>query len=145
MFDNSRIGLYEYLYDLFYGVVMDNVYSISEPQELTESDVQDGFIVIKIDTMLDNSEFDREAYGQVRCNVYVYVPPISRGRLDFDKYKEFEDAVNNVIENARFDRNLKYLVEDGNTLSSDTFEITNADNTFFMFIKSFIVTISNFN
>lgn len=145
MFDNSRIGLYEYLYDLFYGVVTDNVYSISEPQELTESDVQDGFIVIKIDTMLDNSEFDREAYGRVRCNVYVYVPPISRGRLDFDKYKEFEDAVNNVIENARFDRNLKYLVEDGNTLSSDTFEITNADNTFFMFIKSFIVTISNFN
>lgn len=142
MVDESRIGLYNYVYNLLYGVVTENVYSMNEPQELTESDTKDGFIVIRIGDIRDESEFHLETYGWVRVFIEAYIPPISRGRLDKAKYKAMEDAINNVI-NREINQgtNVHYSIESDGILSMDDYADTNANNAFSMFVKSFIVNI----
>lgn len=139
MFNESRIDIYNYLYTLFYGTVTENVYSMNEPQELTKSDTSDGFIVLHVGNLIDESEFSLDAFGQVRCYVEAFIPPISRGRLAIDKYKEFEDAINAVIKSAMEERDGAYYIQDDSIISTDTEETTNANNTYFTFIKSFIV------
>lgn len=143
MVDESRIGIYNYICGLLYGVVSENVYSMNEPQELTDSDTKDGFIVIRVGDLYDNSEFRCETYAQVRVFVEAYVPPISRGRLDKAKYKSFEDSINDAI-NAEIDNgtNEKYSIESDGILSMDSNNDTNANNAYYMFVKSFIVTIN---
>jgi len=139
MFDKSRIRLYEYLRSLFYDVVTTNVYEIEEPQELTPSDEKDGFIVIRIGDVNNDSEFGTDAYGWARVYVTAYVPTRNRGRLDFDKYNHFENGILNVIENAS---NAKYHVMENSLLSMDGSEQTNANNFYLTFIKSFLVYIT---
>lgn len=142
MFNESRIDIYDYLYNLFYDVVTKNVYSMSEPQELTASDVKDGFLVIRVGNITDVSEFGREAYGWVRCYVEAYVPPISRGRLDYDKYKEYEDGINDVINSLAGHTDGTYCVQEDSVISTDTLETNNANNLYYTFVKSFILTIN---
>lgn len=139
MLDEKRIGIYDYLYNLFYDVVTKNVYSMNEPQELTKSDTQDGFLVIRAGTINDLSEFKGEAYSMTRVYIEAYVPPIGRGRLDYQKYKEYEDAISDVIEAAKSDNNGTYFIQEGSELSMDATETTNANNLFFVHTKSFIV------
>ena len=141
MFNESRIDIYDYLYNLFYDVVTKNVYSMSEPQELTKSDTEDGFIVIRVGDIRDYSEFDMEAYGGARCFVEAYIPTISRGRLDYEKYKAFEDAINEVIFLASQDTDDTYHIEHESILSMEDVEDSNANSFFHMFIKSFVVLI----
>lgn len=143
MLNESRIGIYDYLYNLFYDVVTKNVYSMEAPQELTESDTKDGFIVIVVGNINDESEFYGEAYARVRCYVEAFIPPISRGRLDYAKYKEYEDAINTVIELASKERDGAYYIESDNVISSDWMENSNANNVYYSFIKSFIVNLNN--
>ena len=144
MYNPSRIDIYDYLYNLFYDVVTKNVYSMREPQELTKSDTEDGFLVLSVGSLNDTSEFNGEAYGRVRCYVEAFVPPISRGRLDYDKYKLFEDSVTEVIkQESEAGTNEIYSIEEDSILSSDVEETSNANNTYFVFIKSFIVNIFN--
>lgn len=143
MLDNSRINIYDYLYDLFYDVVTKNVYSILPPQELTKSDTMDGFIVISVGDLNDESEFSGNAYGWVRCYVSAYIPLMSRGRLDYDKYSTFEDGINDVIHNASNNQNGVYFIQEDSLLSMDGAETTNANNSYFTFIKSFIVNINS--
>lgn len=114
---------------------------MSEPQELTESDTKDGFIVIRIGNINDTSEFDRCVYGWVRCYVEAFIPPKSRGRLDFNKYAEFENAINSVIESAAGEASGQYQIQQGSVISNDGEEVSNANNVYFTFIKSFIVDI----
>jgi hypothetical protein len=141
MLNESRIDIYDYLYNLFYDVVTKNVYSMREPQELTKSDTTDGFLVIRVGELNNESEFGDEAYGWVRCYVQAFVPPISRGRLDYSKYKTFEDGINTIINLAAQDRTGSYNIQEGSVLSSDTEEESTANNSYFTFIKSFIVII----
>ena len=141
MLDISRIGVYDYVYNLLYDVVTTNVYSMNEPQELTQSDVNDGFVVIRVGELNDASEFTANAYGWARVYIDAYVPPISRGRLDFEKYKAFEDAINQVIEQATQDASGTYYIQDGSVLSMDNNAESNANNAYFMFVKSFVVMI----
>ena len=143
MVNESRIDIYDYLYELFYDVVTKNVYSINAPQELTESDTRDGFIVINVGDLYDESEFRHQTYGWARCFVEAYIPQFSRGRLDFDKYSEFEDGINDVIHNASLTTVNGYTVQEDSVLSMDGDETTNANNTYFTFIKSFIVNINS--
>ena len=42
MFNDSRIDIYDYLYNLVYDVVTKNVYRTGAPTETTESDSKDG-------------------------------------------------------------------------------------------------------
>lgn len=144
MLNKSRSDIYDYLYGLFYGTVTENVYSMSEPQELEDTDRTDGFIVLHVGNMYDNSEFSGQTYGEVRCYVEAYIPPVTRGRLDVDKYREYEDAITQTIENAIAspNQNEDYCIQEDSLISSETEEVTNANNIFFVFIKSFIVAIN---
>lgn len=143
MVNESRIDIYDYLYNLFYDVVTKNVYSMETPQELTQSDTQDGFIVLHVGDLNDESEFAHQTYGWARCFVEAFIPPISRGRLDYDKYREFEDAITEVIHLASDEVIDGYSVQEGSVLSMDGSETTNANNSYFTFIKSFIVNINS--
>lgn len=147
MLDKSRSDIYDYLYRLFYGTVTENVYSMSVPQELEETDKKDGFIVLHVGDIYDDSEFSGHAYGWARCFVEAFVPPITRGRLDVEKYKEFESGITSVIEDAvSTQKNTdKYFIQEDSIVSSDEDETSNANNTFFEFIKSFVVLIDNNN
>lgn len=146
MVNISRSDINDYLYNLFYEVVTKNVYLIDVPTELTNSDTKDGFMVINIGTLNDESEFSKQTYGWVRCFVEVYVPVLSRGRFNRAKYKEFEDAINEVIENEIANPTSEvYSIQDGSTLSADDDEGSNPDNRFTMFIRSFIVNIDQVN
>lgn len=144
MLNKSRSDIYDYLYWLFYGTVTENVYSMSEPQELEDTDRTDGFIVLHVGNMYDNSEFSGQTYGEVRCYVEAYIPPVTRGRLDVDKYREYEEAITQTIENAIAspNQNEDYCIQEDSLISSETEEVTNANNIFFVFIKSFIVVIN---
>lgn len=142
MIPESRIGIYNYVYGLLNGYVSDNVYSMSEPQELTESDAQDGFIVIRVGDIVDESEFHGQAFGAVRVFVEAYVPPMSRGRLDKAKYKTLEDDILKAINDEReYGTNEHYSIDDDGIISMDESIDTNANNAYHIFIKSFIVNI----
>ena len=142
MLNKSRIDIYNYLYNLFFETVTENVYSMNEPQELTPDDTNDGFIVIRVGDVIDDSEFSGEAYGDVRCYVEAFVPPISRGRLDVEKYKAFEDSINDVIAVATMETGGEYHVREDSVISMDGDVASTANNTYFSFIKSFIVDIT---
>lgn len=142
MVDDSRIGIYNYIYDLLYGVVTENVYRMSEPQELTESDTKDGFLVITLGDVYDESEFSKQAYGWARAYIEVYVPPRSRGRLDKAAYKAFEDAVNTVIDTEVANpTNDTYSIQTDSVISMDGEAGSGANNSYFVFVKSFVVLI----
>lgn len=141
--NESRMAIYNYVYGLLYNTVTRNVYSMNEPQELTESDTKDGFIVVRVGDINDESEFHCEAYGWVRVFIEAYIPPISRGRLDKAKYKTFEDGINDVI-NAEIENGTSenYSIQSDGVLSMDGNTDTNANNAYYLYVKSFIVTIN---
>jgi len=141
MVNESRIDIYDYLYNLLFGVVSENVYDMRVPQELTESDEKDGFLVIHVGDLVDESEFFGEAFGRVRCYIEAYVPQISRGRVNHDIYAVMENKINNVINEQSEANDGVYYIDRGSVLTSDDDEISNADNAYFTFIKSFIVVI----
>lgn len=141
MVNDSSIELYDYLYKLFYNVVSKNVYCMDVPQELTDSDVQDGFLVVHVGSINDRSEFARETYGMVRCYVEAYVPPISRGRLNINKFDEFERGINDVIKNAAKQTGGIYGVQEEGVLSSGVMDADYQNNAFHVFFKSFLVSI----
>lgn len=144
MIQESRIKVYDYVYNLLFGVVSDNVYPMYESQTLTESDVADGFIVISIGSINDESEFRGHSFAWCRVLVEAYVPPMSRGRLDEEKYSLFEDAINEAIDNeAENGSNLNYSIRNDGIVSWDDYEDSNSNNAFYKFIKSFIVQIDN--
>ena len=143
MLNKSRIDIYDYLYILLFGVVTENVYDMRVPQVLTESDTKDGFIVIHVGNLVDESEFTCEALARVRCYIEAFVPQISRGRMNHDLYAAMENSINNVIEEQTEVRDGAYYIEEGSYLSSEEDEITNANNAYFTFIKSFIVVVDN--
>lgn len=139
MLNPSRIDIYDYLYGLFYGEVTENVYSMNEPQELTESDARDGFLVLHVGNLVDESEFSGEAFGEVRCFVEAFIPPISRGRLNKNLYNRYEKAINKVIKDASKVADGSYYIQEGTVVSVDGDEASTANNVYFTFIKTFIV------
>ena len=142
MFSDSRIDIYRYVESLLTENVTENVYLMNEPQELVQSDADEGFIVVKVGDIHDNSEFDCEAYGWARVFVETYVPPITRGRLNVTKYKEYEDAINQVVKDAsNVDEGGKYWIQSESVLSMDGNAESNANNAYYMFVKSFVVMI----
>lgn len=141
MIDKSRISLYDYLKTLFVSV-SENLYSMTEPTENTESDTADGFLVTRIGDINDESEFESDAYGWARCYITAYVPKKSRGRLNKDLYEQFESGIESVIDGAtgRNDESDYYIMEDS-VLSYDENEATLKGNQYHVFVKSFVVVI----
>ena len=141
MVEESRIAIYDYLKPLFASVTQ-NVYSMRVPTENTQDDVDNGFIVIEVGSLRDDSEFDLQASGWVRCFVTAFVPQKTRGRLDREKYKAFEDSINAAIRSEiSTPTSDTYAIQSDGFLSMDDDEDTNKGNQFNTFIKSFIVTI----
>ena len=141
MLNVSRIDIYDYLYNLLFGVVSENVYDMRVPQELTESDESDGFLVIHVGDLVDESEFSGEAFGRVRCFIEAYIPQVTRGRVNHDIYAMMENGINGVINEQSEVNEGSYYIDKGSVLTADDDEVSNANNAFFVFIKSFIVVI----
>lgn len=139
--DGSRISIYDYLSSLF-STVTENLYSMTEPTATNESDTTDGFIVTRVGGVNDESEFEGDAYGWVRCSVTAFVPKRERGRLNKPLYKSFEDGINGVIKanTGRKDDGGYYILEDS-ILSMDDDENTQKGNQYHVFVKSFVVVI----
>ncbi len=142
MLDESRSNIYDYLYGLLYDVVTRNVYCIEPPQDLTESDTNDGFVVIKVGDIMDESEFKCEAYAWVRCYIRAFIPPMSRGRYRRDEFESFERAINAIIDSAMLHPTSKYNIRQGSVLSHDGTAATNGNNFYHTYDKSFIIEIS---
>lgn len=142
MIDKSRIALYDYLYSLLHGVVTNNVHSMGEPSETTQDEADNGFVVTKVGDIEDESEFEGNAYAWARCYIYAYVPKMSRGRLHKKKYKEYEDAILDVIKNAETQQDSDYYIMPETTISMDDNANTQKGNQYSLFVKSFIVVIN---
>jgi len=141
MVNESRIGIYKYVEEILESVT-ENVYLMNEPQELLQSDAEDGFIVIVVGDFVDASEFQDEAYGMARVYVQCYVPPITRGRLDVEKYEKFENDINAAIKTAsESDNTGTYWIQPDSFISADLGEEENANNAYYMFVKSFVVIV----
>ena len=139
--DATRISLYGFLSEVFADVT-DNLYSMTVPTENTKSDVESGFVVTNVGNVVDESEFDGDAYGWVRCQVTAFVPKKSRGRLNKELYKAFEDDINAAIKAKTGENNEGgyYILEDS-VLSMDDNENTIKGNQYHVFVKSFVVVI----
>lgn len=144
MFNDSRIGIYDYLYDLIVNnEVTKNVYMVDEPQDLTTGDKKDGFVVIKVGGVNDQSQFDLETYGWSRVYIYAYIPSTSRGRLDYNKYKAMENKLNALIRQVSEQGSVGgYTIVQNSTLSMDGVKMSTANNLFYSFVKSFRVFIT---
>jgi len=141
MVNESRIDIYDYLYNLLFGVVSENVYDMRVPTELTESDTTDGFLVIHVGSIVDESEFDGQAYGRVRCFIEAFIPSVSRGRMNHDIYAMFENSINQIIKEQSETDDGEYYIEKDSLISADDIEGSDDNNSYFSFIKSFIVVI----
>lgn len=143
MVKESRIALYDYLKSVFADVTQ-NIYSMRVPTENTTDDTKNGFIVIEIGAIVDESEFDLQTYGEVRCFVTAYVPQKTRGRLDSDKYAAFENSINAALR-AEIDSPSSdvYYIQSDRILSMDDNEDSQKGNQYNVFVKSFIVTINS--
>lgn len=141
MTNESRTGIYEYVENILTSIT-ENVYLMSEPQELTEDDAENGFIVVRVGDLIDASEFRDSAYGYARVFVECYVPPISRGRVNVEKYHSFEDDITDALKHAMDnDNHGTYWIDEESYLSLDSEPVANANNIFYTFVKSFIVFI----
>lgn len=139
MINDSRIDIYDYLSGLMKQVT-DNVYPMGEPTTTTESDAENGFIVILVGRLNDDSEFSCEAYLWTRCYITAYVPKKNRGILNKSLYKEYETSINDIIrsEQGKTDESRYYIVPD-TVVSMDDDEKTQKNNQYHVFTKSFIV------
>ena len=141
MFNESRIDLYDYISGIF-SDVSENIYKMKIPQELTESDTTEGFIVVYLGDIYDDSEFLKEAYGDVRVVVSAYIPLKSRGRLNKELYKAFESGINEALDNEISNGNSEhYTIQDDGILSMDDIEDNNANNSYSVYTKTFVVTV----
>lgn len=140
MSTDSRINIYNFVYNMFYDVVTKNVYSLNAPQELTESDTKDGFMVISVGDLYDESEFRCNAYVRARVFVEMYIPPKSRGRLNKNKYAACDNALNAVVRNW-YDKvsDDGFSIDEDTLISTDDYYSSNNDNVYQVLIKSFVV------
>jgi hypothetical protein len=113
---------------------------MGEPTETTDSDTKDGFVVLNVGNMNNNSEFDFDAFGSVRCTITAFVPQRTKGRLNKTLYKAFETSINEVVNNAIHNETSQaYYISGDDVLSIDTVETTQQGNQYHVYIKSFLV------
>lgn len=145
MYSDSRKAIYDYLYNMLYHVVTDNVYDMKKPTELTASDVKDGFVVTNIGDFVDESEFKRQTYGWCRVYITAFIPLMSRGRLNSELYEAYETSINRVIDEGVQAINPHYSIIEDSLISMDDVDDENPNNQFATFTKSFVVTIDGDN
>ena len=139
--DATRISIYDYMASVFDGMTA-NIYPMSEPAETTSDDVENGFLVTNVGDVVDESEFDGDAYGWVRCYVTAYVPKKTRGRLNKELYKTFEDDINaSIKDNTGLNNDGGYYIQEDSVLSMEGSSNEQKGNQYHLFVKSFVVVI----
>lgn len=139
----SRQDIYSYVSTLLKDVTS-NIYRIEIPEILTTDAISNGFIVLKMNALKDNSEMGLNTYSQVRVYIESYVPALKdRGTINTSKYKAAQDAIDAVINAECEKQNQSYTINrDDGVLSMEDY-FTNKTNFFFVYITSFLVTITN--
>ena len=119
---------------------------MGEPTENTTQETKDGFVVIDIGGIEDESEFYGQAHAQVRCYIVSYIPKKTRGKLDDSKYREMEQSIESVIlGEMQTPSNPNYYIVDDGVISMESEETTQKGNQYHLYIKSFVVGIDNIN
>lgn len=113
---------------------------MSVPTDNTESDTKNGFIVVKVGNVKDESEFACNSYAWARCYVTAYIPKKTRGRLNKALYQTFEDGIENVImSEIDTPTSNDFSILEDSVLSMDDEEQSEKGNQYHVFVKSFIV------
>ncbi len=140
----SRENLYSYISTMFSGVTS-NIYT-KMPQTLTSSMATNGFILLSLENMIDFSEMSLNTYVQVRVNVEYYTPSMNTATanriMDNTKFDGAQTAIDAIIDAESKKVNQTYTISKDGLLSADDF-YTNGTSTFFIYITSFIVTITD--
>lgn len=137
----SRKDIYSYVASLFTSITK-NIYRISVPETLGSDAISNGFIVLNMGEVEDFSQFSENTFVQTRIYVECYVPSTNtvtaNGVMNTTKYDDLQKAIDTIIEAESKKTNQKYSISEDYILSTDDF-FTNKTNSFFVYIKSFIV------
>ena len=141
--NESRKDIYSYVATLFTSVTT-NIFRGEIPKSLSGTCATNGFMVLRLGELRDDSEFDMEAFGRVRMNVEFYVPSVSTsnagGVMNTTKFDEAQDDIDAIVNAECAKRNQTYTISRDGILSFDDF-YSNSANTFHVYITSFIITI----
>ena len=141
--DISRKNIYTYLANLF-KTVTTNLYRISIPVTLGDDAVANGFIVMNLGNLSDNSEFGLNTYAQIRATIQCYVPSVNitkaNGVMNTSAFDNIQSQIDTIIEAECEKTNQKYTISREGVLSMDDF-YTNNTNSFYVYITSFLITI----
>ena len=141
--DISRKNIYTYLANLF-KTVTTNLYRISIPVTLGDDAVSNGFIVISLGNLTDNSEFDFKTYSHIRATIQYFVPSINtttaNGVMNTSAFDNVQTQIDAIITSESEKTNQKYTISRDGVLSMDDF-YTNNTNSFYVYITSFLITI----
>lgn len=136
----SRKDIYSHIATLLVGV-SNNIYRISVPPTLSADAAKNGFIVLQMGEVIDNSEFTYgDTYSRARFYVQCYVPSTSSGLMNTSKYDKIQQSVDSIIDAEIAKTNQPYSIQQDGVLSMDDF-FTNNDKSFYVYTKSFLVTI----
>lgn len=137
----SRQDIYSYVTTLIKGV-SSNIYRIEIPETLNSTATSNGFIVLKMDGIKDFSEMSLNTYAQTRVYIECYVPSLqSDGTINTTKYKAAQDAIDTIIREESLKTNQPYTISSDIDISMENY-FTNNTNTFFLYITSFLITIT---
>ena len=138
----SRKDLYSYVATMFVGVVK-GIYR-HMPTSLSSEDTANGFIVLRMGNIEDESEIFLNAYAKTRIYVECYVPDVNtsttNGVMSTTKYDAMQQAVDNKIDAECEKVNQTYTISRESILSSDDTYVNKAVS-FMVYITSFQVII----
>ena len=140
MSDTSRISVYSFVHTMF-GSLGISVYAMEIPQSLETVDITNGFAVMRINNIYDNSEFIGHTYSTARVFLETYVPAKTKGRLDTTKYEALQNKINSMVNEYCDKTNQDYMVSRDSILNYDDTMI-NGSTEFFMYLISFTVTMT---
>lgn len=141
--NTSRIDIYEYIKGLFVGetnTIFQNIYYGNKPQVLTDNDSKNGYIVVSLGGMTDNSEIALTTYVTLRCYIECYIP-LYNGSVNTTKYKKVQEALDAIIQRECSKVNAQYNINTDSLLSTDGY-FNNNNNSSFAYIASFQITIT---
>ena len=138
----SRKDLYSYVASMFVGVVK-GIYK-HMPTALSPDDIANGFIVLRMADIKDDSEIFLNAYAKTRIYVECYVPDVNtsttNGVMSTTKYDAMQQAVDDRINAECSKVNQTYTISRESILSSDDTYVNKAVS-FMVYITSFQVII----
>lgn len=141
----SRKDIYSYVASLFTSITK-NIYRIKIPETFNSDILANGFILLTLDDMKDHSEFSLETYAGTRMTVEYYIPSSKvgdvSGIMNTTKFDNAQQTVDNIVLAECAKSNQTYSISKDDILSSDDY-YSNGSNSFFTYITSFIITITD--